>query len=315
VQARAAADAGHPVEIEGPTEVQAGGYGHGTFRTVLAEAPPGWSASVVARVHVGDDPAAGVDAEVAWQEFVGGAGIGVVPVLATDRDSGVVVTGPGPAMSLLECIADRPTDVQPLLALLGETQARLHEVSTEGAPVTPLADAALDAELEMIGASGKLGREADWLAANRPAAAVESVVVHGDFQPAHLRLDSADAAGRDEPVVTNWVDAALRPAEWDVALTVLTLWSAPYLAPGRTQRMMLKMARDFLIDTYFGAYTGARSVDEDMLRWYEALQAARFSARLAAGAVRDDPWDVVGLVPTRSDYGKDLGKRFWDLAG
>jgi hypothetical protein len=96
---------------------------------------------------------------------------------------------------------------------------------------------------------------------------------------------------------------------------VLTLWTAPHLAPGRTQRMMLRMARDHLIDGYLDAYRDARSLDDALLTYYGALQAAAWAVKADAGVVPGDPWDVLHLVDDLRGLVRELDDRYRSLAG
>ena len=136
---------------------------------------------------------------------------------------------------------------------------------------------------------------------------------HGDLQPAAMRLDGDDTA---TAMLVNWSAALVADAEYDLALTLLMFWSAPYLAEGMGQRKMLKTVRDMITDGYLAAYRatdGSAPLDEDRLRYWGAFHALRWSVALAAAERAGGPadvWDPVGLVQHQASYRKDLARRF-----
>jgi hypothetical protein len=111
-------------------------------------------------------------------------------------------------------------------------------------------------------------------------------------------------------VVTNWSSARLAEREYDVALTILMFWSAPYLAPGRGQRKMLKTVREMLIEGYRAAYERHAHLDGERLRYWGAFHALAWQARLATPPPdRPDPWDPAALVTFPDAYRRDLARR------
>lgn len=324
----AATAAGHPVHLSVPREVQAGGFGPDALRFYVEDPPEGWGAQLVARVHRGAGLAAeaeaAADEEVAWHALVAERGIATPPILAREPESAqpaggavatgvpdaadavVVIMGNGPEKSLLELIAERPMDAGTLMGRSGTLHAQLHDLDPAGAP----GPGAIELRIELLDqVAARSSRQADWLRANVPADG-DAVICHGDFQPTHVRFDP-DAG--DEPMLANWTAAFPGPAEWDVAITTLSLWAAPHLAPGRAQRMMLKMARDHLIDGYLEAYRAIRSIDEDLVAYYGALQAAAWAVKAEAGPVAGDPWDIVHLVDDPRGLARELDDRFHEL--
>ena len=169
-----------------------------------------------------------------------------------------------------------------------------------------------DTSLTTAGLAPEFAAERAWLHRQaRPSG--PATVCHGDLQPAAVRLDGDDAT---TAMLVNWSAALVADAEYDLALTLLMLWSAPYLAEGMGQRKMLKTVRDMITDGYRAAYEGtegAAPLDEDRLRYWGAFHALRWSVALAAAERADgplDPGDPVGLVHHRASYRKDLARRF-----
>ena len=138
------------------------------------------------------------------------------------------------------------------------------------------------------------------------------VVCHGGFQLSAVRLDPGDPAGA---LVANWSNARLAEREYDVAQTLLTFWSLPYLAAGRARRRALRAVRDALIEGYRSAYESCSPLDPDRMRYWEAFHALAWSARMAAddGAPAADPWDPTAVISFRESYRKDLTRRFVGL--
>jgi len=321
---RAACDAvGREVAVAAAPEVIPGSFGRGAYACRLeAGAPPPWDAPLIVRVT---SAAAGAR-EAAWHGFLADRGYPVPPVLAvvdaagTDGAHGVatLVLARGPELSLMESLGQNPIAIPQLLRSMAEAHARLHQVPVEGAPPVAAGEsppAALDAALDVAGLAAELAAERAWLDANAPPAG-RPVVCHGDLQPAAVRLDGDDAA---TAMLVNWSAALVADAEYDVALTLLMFWSAPYLAEGMGQRKMLKTVRDMITDGYRAAYEGADGsgpLDEDRLRYWGAFHALRWSVALAAAERQGGPadaWDPVGLVQHAASYRKDLGRRFTRL--
>jgi Phosphotransferase enzyme family len=322
---RAASEAlGRAVAVGGTPDVIPGSFGRGAYGCRLEPgAPPPWDRGVVVRVT---SPTAAAR-EAAWHAFLAGRGYPVPPVLGvvdladatgTGGASGggaAIVLGQGPELSLMESLGLNPIAIPQLLRAMAEAHARLHQVPVDGAPAAAAGEeplAALDRDLDATGLAADFAPERAWLD-DHAAPAGSPAACHGDLQPAAMRLDG------DDPTTTmlvNWSAALVADAEYDVALTLLMFWSAPYLAEGLGQRKMLKTVRDMITDGYRAAYEGAAGsgpVDEDRLRYWGAFHALRWSLALAVADRRGAPadaWDPVGLVRHGASYRKDLVRRF-----
>jgi Phosphotransferase enzyme family len=322
---RAASEAlGRAVAVGGTPEVIRGSFGRGAYGCRLEPgAPPPWDRGVVVRVA---SPTAAAR-EAAWHAFLAGRGYPVPPVLgvvdlADATGSGgasgggaAIVLGQGPELSLMESLGRNPIAIPQLLRAMAEAHARLHQVPVDGAPAAAAGEeplAALDRDLDATGLAADFAPERAWLDGHAPPAG-SPAVCHGDLQPAAMRLDGVDTT---TSMLVNWSAALVADAEYDVALTLLMFWSAPYLAEGLGQRKMLKTVRDMITDGYRAAYEGAAGsgpLDEDRLRYWGAFHALRWSVALAVADRRGAPadaWDPVGLVQHGAAYRKDLGRRF-----
>jgi Phosphotransferase enzyme family len=308
---RAASDAlGLEVAVADPPEAIPGSFGRGAYGCRLEPgAPPPWDGAVVVRVT----SSAAAAREAAWHGFLAGRGHPVPPVLGVV--DAAVVLGQGPELSLMESLGLNPIAIPQLLRAMAEAHARLHQVPVEGAPPAVAGDeplAALDRVLDATGLAAEFAPERAWLDDHAPPPGPPAVC-HGDLQPAAMRLDGDDTT---TAMLVNWSAALVADTEYDVALTLLMFWSAPYLAEGMGQRKMLKTVRDMITDGYRAAYEGAGGsgpLDEDRLRYWGAFHALRWSVALAAADRRGGPvdaWDPVGLVQHGASYRKDLGRRF-----
>ena len=105
-----------------------------------------------------------------------------------------------------------------------------------------------------------------------------------------------------------------------MAVTRGLFWVTPYLAPGRKERVALKMIRDFLASAYRDAYANEIALDETQLLAFEAIDALVGSARIAAfhAATRRGerpPGRLTDPALMPSDLIEALRDRFWELAG
>lgn len=318
----------------GPTGGAAGAVSGASGASASAEGraalPAPWDGPLVVRVLPrGRAGAAAVAREVAWHDFGAAHGFGVPAVLAARPHTGLpercdlpepppphVVVARGPERSLVECMGEGFTARPRLVGLMGELHARLHELPVDAAP-EPDDGGPLDEMARQLVASGMRGghfaAELDRLRVGergrRPGA---QVVCHGGYQPAVVRLDPDHA---DSAVVANWSGARLAEREYDVAATILLLWSVPYMAAGRGQRRTLTGMRDTLIERYRAGYARCAPLDEERLRFWGAFHALAWAARMAAAdGAPADPWEPTRLVSFRDSYRMDLTRRFTRLA-
>ena len=163
-----------------------------------------------------------------------------------------------------------------------------HQADMHRIPVAELLDGGLpviDAaeEVARIDAA-RLPKQRRWLDEHLPARA-EAVLCHGGYQPMSVfgpppkEWDAHGGPGRGL-VTTNWCAAVLAEREFDVAYTLVALWSAPYFAKNRPERTAIKMIRNTLINTYKLGYEDAHRLDPDRVRFWEAFHVLRGIARM-----------------------------------
>jgi hypothetical protein len=321
---------GHEVELAGRPEVSVrdgpGAYtcelAGGAGDAAGAAGPGGWDGPLVVRVPPERETGgAAIAREVAWHALGAGNGLRVPDVLShadgNDGDVGpALVTARGPERSLLECMGYDREQVPRFVALMGELHARLHELPVGSAPAPEGAGAGpLDDLAGLLAASGIAGGHfAAELETLRPyeRGGGPPVVCHCGFQLTAIRLDPDDVASA---LVANWSAARLGEREYDVAQTLLTFWSLPYLAAGRARRQALRTVRDALVEGYRSAYERHAPLDHDRLRYWEAFHALSWSARMAAadGTPASDPWNPAAAISFRESYRKDLTRHFVEL--
>jgi hypothetical protein len=163
-----------------------------------------------------------------------------------------------------------------------------HHAAIHRIPVSELADDRLpvvDAEDECnrIDAA-RFPRERHWLDAHLPPPAPVALC-HAGYQPMSVfgpppELWDAHGGVGCGLVTTNWCGALLAEPEFDVAYTLVALWSAPFFAKNRAERTAIKMIRNTLINTYKLGYQEAHPLDPDRVRFWEAFHVLRGMARL-----------------------------------
>jgi hypothetical protein len=163
-----------------------------------------------------------------------------------------------------------------------------HQADLHGIPVAELLDhgvPVIDAEKEVARIdAATLPKQRRWLDEHLPPPA-EAVLCHGGYQPMSVIgpppdvWDAHGGPGRGL-VTTNWCAAVLAEREFDVAYTLVALWSAPFFAKNRPERTAIKMIRNTLINTYKLGYESAHPFDPDRVRFWEAFHVLRGIARL-----------------------------------
>jgi hypothetical protein len=164
-----------------------------------------------------------------------------------------------------------------------------HQADFHGLPVGDLAGEhslpVVDARDEVARIDpGRWPKERRWLDEHVGAPA-EPVLCHGGYQPMSVygpppeEWEAHGGAGRGLRT-TNWCAAVIAEREFDVAYTLVALWSAPFFAKNRAERTAIKMIRNTLINTYKLGYQRAHPVDPERLRFWEAFHVLRGIARL-----------------------------------
>lgn len=317
--AAAGAALGRPVALAGRPRPVALGFGERAFGCRLADVlDPLWSGPLVVRLGELDE----LGAEFAWHRWAEGQGFPTPRALSCwpGPPAGLVLADPGLEPSIHRMAADFAA-IPTIIGSLGRLQSRLHSEPAHAAPGPvldwPAALACLDGKLATAGAvAGErdMARQRAWLGAHDPGPVVP-VPCHGAFSPVNVHLDRTDATAA---VVAAWGEAVLSDREYDLASSHLALWSSPYVAPDRSHRRLLKMARAAVIAGYDSGYraTGAGADDARLASW-GAYHACAFSVATATAPVpeaEENGWKPSDLVKVRAGYRRDLAKRFDVLA-
>ena len=222
---------------------------------------------------------------VAHRRLEGAAHVRGVMPLSDDPDAlWALVRDEVPGVALPELIGFNLHHSDALLHGFAANQADIHRI--------PVADLAGDHPLPVVDAQAELSRipaaafpkERRWLDEHLPAPAAP-VLCHGGYQPMSVfgpppeEWEAHGGAGR-RLVTTNWCAAVLAEPEFDVAYTLVALWSAPFFAKNRAERTAIKMIRNTLINTYKLGYERVHPLDADRLRFWEAFHVLRGIARL-----------------------------------
>jgi aminoglycoside phosphotransferase (APT) family kinase protein len=208
------------------------------------------------------------------------------PLEASDRteDFGApyVVMERVPGRTVLDLASARPRQAMTYLDELAEAQARLHQIDPAGWPVPPPEGAGaweVDRRLADASAGGpppneELGRALAWLTANREVAQGHGPsLCHFDFHPVNALRDDGGRLS-----IIDWEGAGLGDRHSDLAHTLVLFEYAPAVAGKRIERVVLKAFRRRLADRYRQAYARHLPVEDDRLRYWMALHAARLWA-------------------------------------
>ncbi len=286
------------------------------------DADPGDTGCAELALRLAPDRAS-VEREAAVMRVVRRQLNGAVPVHAVVQLGG----GPQPLWGLLrdeiggvalpELIGFNLHHSDELLRGFAACQADIHAIPAAdlAGHVLPVIDA--DEEVARIDAA-HLSKQRRWLDENRPAPA-EPVLCHGGYQPMSVfgpppeDWEAYGGVGRGF-VTTNWCAAVVAEREFDVAYTLVALWSAPFFAKNRPERTAIKMIRNTLINTYKLGYEDAHPIDPDRVRFWEAFHVLRGIARLEG--VYDSarsPFAAPdrGILPT--ELATELPRRFVQL--
>ena len=140
----------------------------------------------------------------------------------------------------------------------------------------------------------------------------EPVLCHNDFHPLNILLEPAGSM-----VVIDWSNAARGDRHCDVARTVALIWFAQVAASSPLERMLLKVARGFLRNSYFNRYDKVLPVDRQRLAYWETLHTFWGWSQLEDVAARTSRGEqqtgmAQQIPPGTLEVARD---RFWTLAG
>ncbi|MEE8046213.1 MAG: aminoglycoside phosphotransferase family protein [Dehalococcoidia bacterium] len=190
-----------------------------------------------------------------------------------------------------------PSVLQQLPGLMANTQVGLHGIDSTGL-YKQLAKSGVDVERMAPGAmlfrisviadaanEKKLSAVNEWLINNMPDQPEKPVICHGDFHPNNILYVDGKVTG-----VIDWGNAMFTHAEFDVAITHLTMSIGPPELDAETRKAM-QPTIDSLLAGYLASYRKQRPLDNDLLVYYGALRSAHAYAKvIGARAKLDVPY-------------------------
>jgi aminoglycoside phosphotransferase (APT) family kinase protein len=184
----------------------------------------------------------------------------------------------GPMMS--DELLARPWRLMSLASQMAETHLRLHQLSPCHFPC-PRATY-LDRQLRTTEALLRnyhldgLVPGLDWLRENRPPPPARRAILHLDYHPLNLMC-----RGDGSLAVLDWTYSDVGDPHADVAMTLMLMRCMPLEARTWWTGLMVGVGRALLWRLYLHAYRRRAPLDEDVLRYYQALAALGRLARHA----------------------------------
>ena len=109
------------------------------------------------------------------------------------------------------------------------------------------------------------------------------MICHGDFHPLNVLWDGSP------PALIDWAGATLAPPEYDLAVTRLIMAAGPVDQLGPV-RVLLDAIRGVAARRLVAVYRARRTVDSDLVDYYEVQRAFRALAHIAVGAPEGYGW-------------------------
>jgi aminoglycoside phosphotransferase (APT) family kinase protein len=266
------------LQLRGSPRLLPGGASAELYEFAVIDPPPGFEGPLVLRLPVETAEAeravhaavvhAGYPAPRLRFDGDGSAGLGR-PFLVMDRVDGKTPMAAAGVLGLPRLFREMP-------GLLAGLMADLHAVPTAG-----LEGTALDITATLL-AGVPAGIERDWLEASRPPSG-PVVICHGDLHGLNVLVDRGEVVA-----VVDWELAGLGPAELDVARTQLILGTLPGVS-GLGRRLLRRSAARTAA-AFVGTYRARRPLDDETLRWFTVLHAARLLAVAQGRGSVADVW-------------------------
>ena len=207
--------------------------------------------------------------------------------------------------------------------LLAEAHARLHSlegaeleraVQASGLPpeaVRPADRAELAVRIERASLGG-LRAGMRWLLANEPQDPRSPSICHGDFHPLNVLVDEGTVSG-----VIDWTYTRIADPAYDVGATIALFGQGPIDLPGFVQSAA-GLFRRWIIRRYYDAYRRVRALDENSVRYYEALRCLGFLVE--AGEHRQGLLGVIDMPEKPTAFGaprtvRGIVARFREITG
>jgi aminoglycoside phosphotransferase (APT) family kinase protein len=179
---------------------------------------------------------------------------------------------------------------------LAELMVALHDVDPEpvrqslaalGAPAAVDAQARALADIErcMLAVDHPARCELrDWLEEHRPDV-VREVVCHGDLHALNVLVNGG-------PAVIDWELAGIGDPAFDIARTKLLLEAVP-MDISKVARPLIQRLGRRAAEGFERAYLEHSAVPVEVIRWYEALHAARMASLVLTARHEPEPIDAV----------------------
>lgn len=308
-----------------PPERLTAGFEALTYAFELSGAPREYARPLILRIFRDRHPNGHAAFEAAVQNVAAEQGFPVARVLLVGNERGTlggefIVMERLPGISMLDLLK-KPVNGRRVARMLAELHAQLHALDPQ-----PLREAlaghdaarfmsvdgaidALAARVESAALDG-FGAGIDWLRANKPATTGPDVICHSDFHANNILVDGDRVSG-----VIDWSIAKIAPAEYDVGSTLMIMKLGPRDVPALFDPIVGLMTRN-LARRYYAGYRALRAVDDDAVRYYEALRclqslvwAGEHRAAVARGETPGpNPW----AAPRES---KRLQSHFRSISG
>lgn len=261
-----------------------GGFDTRILAFELARAPAPYDGPLIARIFSTPEEAPRASFEAAAQNAIVGLGYPAPPALIAEPRTEaiglpfVVMRGMRGRVMLNVLVG---LGLGRMASLLGRAHARLHglDASAIGAVLGdqrtqhPLAytDSYHERQLAYIDEAQLDGLRAafEWLASHRPAR-TDVVVCHGDFHPLNVLVE-----GNAVTAVLDWASATVAPAAFDVGASVALLSHGPVDMP-RAALPIIRLFRRLTVRWYLNAYRSVRPIDQQQLKYFEALRLLGF---------------------------------------
>ena len=258
-----------------------------TFRLGGDAVDPAWTRPLIRRVYPGADQGPRAEFDASVQGFVAERGYPAPRVLAVETDAGALgrpflIMERAPGRTMLDRLASNPLTARNLTPLMAKAHVALHRLPAEGCPL-PAHGTAVDRYLDdfraRIAGMGLTGTDEalGWLEAHKGMVVPEEVsLCHNDFHPQNIIV------GDDKrPSVIDWSCAALADRHCDIASTLVLMRTAPAQMRGLVGRLLDRFGRYTLVRRYLRSYRQQLPIDNERLRYWEALQAFEWWLRIA----------------------------------
>jgi aminoglycoside phosphotransferase (APT) family kinase protein len=281
-----------------------GGFDTDTYSFAIENAPAEFPQKLVLRHFRGKGESTRVTLESTIQSAAHSAGHAVpnVPIdssghLLNDRPFLLMELLPGAALGSL---IDDESLLRQLPGIMANLQAGLHKIDTSGLrqlltstgvnveTLTPMSMLTRISRIAEIADERELSDIHIWLIENTPDPPEFPTLCHGDFHPNNILYGEGKITG-----LIDWSNLAFAHAEFDIAITRLTLSIGPPELDVESRAQMQPLI-DQLIAEYLAIYRTHLPLDDDLLAYYGVLRSTHAYAKIAAARLGIDLPYVAG---------------------